>query len=213
MRLAWLAALSAVLGAAAPAHAARLTFTNGTTLELHGGSRAARMAVDAQQAGVSLVTTFTDDGAPIAVAVPLGSGVACRGAGSHHVACASQVVARLRVFGGRGDDQIAVATAPGARLRAVTAHGGGGDDTIDLSGVTVPSYITGGSGNDKLTGGSGDDVLSGGSGADVLRGGEGYDVVDYSRRTKALSVNANGVADDGTVTPLAFTDRALVRRE
>jgi Ca2+-binding RTX toxin-like protein len=105
------------------------------------------------------------------------------------------------VFGGRGADDISVTTGPGARLRAVTAHGGGGDDTIDLGGVSAPTYITGGAGDDTLTGGSGDDVLSGGSGADVLHGGAGYDVVDYSRRTAPLSVSADGTADDGTVTP------------
>jgi Ca2+-binding RTX toxin-like protein len=198
-------ALVASAPAAAAGSSARLTFTSGTTLELHGASRGGQISVEAHQAGVSLVTTFSDDAAPIVVAIH-GSGVACRGSGSKHVTCASQVVTRLRVFGGRGDDAISMATAQGARLRSVTAHGGGGDDTIDLSGVSVPTYITGGAGNDKLTGGSGDDVLSGGSGADVLRGGPGYDVADYSRRTAPISVSLDGAADDGTIRPAEGDD-------
>lgn len=195
-----LALLAAGAPPAAAARAARLAFTSGTTLELHAAA-SGRIAVEAHQAGVSLVTTFVDDASPITVAVPGGSGVACRGSGTHTVACASQVVARLRIFGGRGADHISAATAPGARLRSLTAHGGAGDDTIDLSGVAVPTYITGGDGADTLTSGSGDDVLSGGEGADVMHGGPGYDVVDYSRRTAPLSVSADDVADDGTVTP------------
>jgi Ca2+-binding RTX toxin-like protein len=122
------------------------------------------------------------------------------------VACASQVVARLRVFGGRGDDHITVATAQGARLRAVTAHGGVGDDTIDLGAVMVPIYLTGGGGADTMTGGSGDDVLSGGSGPDIMRGGKGYDVVDYSRRTAPVAATADDAADDGTVAPAEGDD-------
>jgi Ca2+-binding RTX toxin-like protein len=198
--------LSALMGPlllAAPAAAqpsARLAFTSGTTLELHGAPGGAAIAVAVQQEGVSVVTTFSDDSAPIVVSLPHTAGVACRGSGSNHVACASQAVTRVRVFGGRGDDQISVSTAQGARIRSVTAHGGGGNDTIDLSGVSVPTYITGGGGDDQLTGGSGDDVLSGGAGADTLRGGAGYDVVDYSRRRAAVDVSLDGAANDGSAS-------------
>jgi hypothetical protein len=47
-----LAGAPAPAAAARQARQARLTLTNGTTLELHGGSEPARIEIDAQQAGV-----------------------------------------------------------------------------------------------------------------------------------------------------------------
>jgi serralysin len=63
---------------------------------------------------------------------------------------------------------------------------GGGNDTVDLFGVSGNHFIDGGAGfdvlyggigQDKADGGSGDDNLYGGSGNDILFGGGGSDVL------------------------------------
>ena len=48
-----------------------------------------------------------------------------------------------------------------------------------------------------LDGGPGDDLLDGAGGADVLEGGAGLDTADYSARTTAVTVDNDGVNDDG----------------
>jgi Ca2+-binding RTX toxin-like protein len=45
------------------------------------------------------------------------------------------------------------------------------------SAVSVPAWLYGGDGGDKLTGGSGNDVLLGGAGNDTLTGGAGRDLL------------------------------------
>jgi len=69
----------------------------------------------------------------------------------------------------------------------IVAYGGEGDDTIDLSLVTVPVEIYGGGGNDTIYagtggaiihGGLGDDIIYGGSGVDIIYGEEGHDIID-----------------------------------
>ena len=50
---------------------------------------------------------------------------------------------------------------------------GGGNDTIDASGVTLPMTAYAGSGNDSITGSAGNDEIYGGSGTDTLFGGTG----------------------------------------
>ncbi|WP_157218844.1 calcium-binding protein [Flavisphingomonas formosensis] len=56
--------------------------------------------------------------------------------------------------------------------------GTAGDDTIDLTGVTLRHIdrIDGGDGNDVITGSAGGDTLYGGRGSDTLYGGDGNDV-------------------------------------
>jgi Ca2+-binding RTX toxin-like protein len=66
--------------------------------------------------------------------------------------------------------------------------------------------IDGGAGNDRLTGGSGadflpghdgNDTLAGGNGSDLLVGGNGVDTVTYATRTSPVSVNIDGLSNDG----------------
>jgi len=57
-------------------------------------------------------------------------------------------------------------------------------------------------GGDDLNGGPGDDSLNGGPAgrpleADMLSGGEGRDTADFSERTKPLTIDIDGEADDG----------------
>src|SRR5262249_46307679 len=53
----------------------------------------------------------------------------------------------------------------------------GNDDVQVAGGVTLPAWLYGGAGNDRLKGGGGDDVLLGGDGDDLLLGGQGCDLL------------------------------------
>jgi hypothetical protein len=58
------------------------------------------------------------------------------------------------------------------------AYGGAGDDDIQVAGsITLPAWLFGGDGNDRLKGGNGNNVLEGGVGDDLLVGGGGRDLL------------------------------------
>src|SRR5204862_2764067 len=59
--------------------------------------------------------------------------------------------------------------------------------------------LVGGPGNDTLNGLAGNDTLDGGLGSDFLVGGSGNDTADYSQRTENVTLNADGVANDGAL--------------
>ncbi|HUG67648.1 MAG TPA: PKD domain-containing protein [Pirellulaceae bacterium] len=64
---------------------------------------------------------------------------------------------------------------PSGRL---IACGMQGDDDIEVAGsITLPAWLYGNEGNDRLKGGAGDDVLDGGAGDDLLIGGSGRDLL------------------------------------
>lgn len=83
------------------------------------------------------------------------------------------------------------------------------DDVTVGSGVAAPAEVHGGDGMDRITinsvdlndalyGDADDDWLIGGTGSDVMSGGDGVDVADYSARVSAITVDIDGVADDGS---------------
>ena len=72
-----------------------------------------------------------------------------------------------------------------------------GADIEHVTGGLGDDVITGSAAANTLLGGPGDDVLDGGAGADLLSGGIGIDTVDYSARTLAVSVDLDGIPDDG----------------
>ena len=76
------------------------------------------------------------------------------------------------------------------------AVGGAGSDVL-IGSVSAGNVLTGGPGDDSLDGLGGNDNLNGGPGADTLVGGPGSDLVDYSLRTAPLTIDLDGVADDG----------------
>jgi Ca2+-binding RTX toxin-like protein len=91
------------------------------------------------------------------------------------------------IDGGAGDDD------PRGGEGIDTVRGGEGDDRLDI-------YPEDALGTDTLEGGSGDDLLWGGDDqteADILTGGDGSDTADYSRREAPLTIDTDGVADDG----------------
>ena len=76
-----------------------------------------------------------------------------------------------------------------------TICGGNGNDTLD--GGDGNDAFDGGYGNDTLTGGNGNDTLNGGPGADGIAGNAGSDWANYAARQAGVTVDIDGVADDG----------------
>ncbi|HEX3148155.1 MAG TPA: calcium-binding protein [Gemmataceae bacterium] len=68
-----------------------------------------------------------------------------------------------------------VSTIDASRVHQITIHGYGGDDTINVSTIKVPTMIWGGTGNDRIYGGSANDSIYGDQGNDTILGASGYD--------------------------------------
>ncbi|WP_020471949.1 calcium-binding protein [Zavarzinella formosa] len=86
------------------------------------------------------------------------------------------VFASLTINAGLGDDTVAVSGfSPATRIQV---NGGGGNDSLDATGLLGSVTLDGGSGNDTLVGGDMNDVLLGGFGNDELDGGDGNDRLD-----------------------------------
>lgn len=90
--------------------------------------------------------------------------------------------------------------------------GGDGDDVIDLSAISRPTFditILGGPGDDVLIGSGGDDTIFGGPGDDVLIGGPGNDCLSPGTGNNVViqAVQA-GCANgpDPIITPLPRAD-------
>lgn len=64
--------------------------------------------------------------------------------------------------------------------RTVTANGGAGNETIDLSMHTKAMTIDGAGGNDTIIGTDGADTIIGGTGTDTLTGGSGNDTFQFA---------------------------------
>lgn len=110
------------------------------------------------------------------------------------------------LIGGPGVDSVSYVTRLGdvtVTLDGVADDGESGEgdnvwpDVENVSGGLGDDVIRGSSVANTLLGGPGDDLLDGGGGADLLSGGIGIDTVDYSSRTLAVSVDLDGVPDDG----------------
>jgi Ca2+-binding RTX toxin-like protein len=78
----------------------------------------------------------------------------------------------IKVFGGDGNDNLALDEAQGA-LPIASLFGGSGNDSV--TGGSGADTLRGDSGNDLLLGKGGSDMLRGGSGSDTLIGGAGND--------------------------------------
>lgn len=81
---------------------------------------------------------------------------------------AGEVIARL-------NGTIVAQFSPTGRL---VAYGYAGDDDIEVAGsISLPAWLYGGQGNDRLKGGAGNDVLVGDEGDDQISGGDGRDLL------------------------------------
>lgn len=93
------------------------------------------------------------------------------------------------VYGGQGNDLIAVSDGYDDYLTPLTVYGGAGDDTI-----------VGGLADDLLVGGSGDDVIDGGAGGADVIDTDGDDAYSAPVTTPADSGQDETPVDDGTST-------------
>jgi hypothetical protein len=73
------------------------------------------------------------------------------------------------------DGRTYVSAIDARRVQQVVVHGFGGDDTINVSTIKVPTMIWGGTGNDRVYGGNGGNTVYGDQGNDSLYGGSGND--------------------------------------
>ncbi|MFO0852382.1 MAG: Ig-like domain-containing protein [Gemmataceae bacterium] len=98
--------------------------------------------------------------------------------------------------------------APTGRL---VVYGQGGDDELTVDDcVTLPAWLYGGDGNDRLTGGRGNDVLVGGDGNDRLVGGPGRDLLIGGRGADRLDGNDRGDLLIGGFTAFDDNETALM---
>jgi Ca2+-binding RTX toxin-like protein len=98
------------------------------------------------------------------------------------------------------DGRTYVSAIDASRVHQVVVHGLGGDDTINLSGIKVPTMIWGGAGSDRIYGGSGGNVVYGDQGNDTIVGGSGNDWLVGGDGTDSISGGAGNdwiTGDDG----------------
>jgi hypothetical protein len=93
--------------------------------------------------------------------------------------------------------------------RLIASGGAGADDIQVAGGLTLPAWLYGGAGNDRLKGGAGTTVLVGGAGADQLYGGGGRNLLIGGLGSDTLNA---GSADDLLIagTTLFDLDRAAL---
>ena len=81
-----------------------------------------------------------------------------------------QGLSLIRIDAGLGDDTVTVTLPDGVTIPTRITGGRGNDSITSSSGN---DYINGGAGDDNIDGGAGNDKLFGGGGADTLRAGDG----------------------------------------
>ncbi|MFT5324090.1 MAG: Ca2+-binding RTX toxin-like protein [Planctomycetaceae bacterium] len=155
-----------------------------------GGSN---VKVDFDAAGTIDVSTHTinlADGAPHVVIIQ-DDGVAGNNVSQliidGVVSAFTVPTASLIVNGGDNADSILVASLDSSFSGVIIVNGNSGNDSIDVSAVSLQTSLIGGSGDDLLIGGaaadflngsSGDDTATGNAGDDTISGGSGRDVLD-----------------------------------
>jgi hypothetical protein len=80
-------------------------------------------------------------------------------------------------------------------LTDVTVQAAGGNDTIEEAGLSKPSLVRGGAGDDRLTGGSAADTIYGDGGVDTIASGPAVDSI-YVRDGLADTVDCGGALDN-----------------
>jgi Ca2+-binding RTX toxin-like protein len=191
-----------------------LSLLSGTRFLLEGSAEEDN-AIDLSDGVIDGTEAIDGSGAPLAMPLEINEGgigafrsiAITDGGGSNTIRAGNDVLARLAVTTGGGDDMIEGgrgrdAIAAGNGNNAV--HGFDGDDRITAgSGDDV---IDGGAGNDiihaggganRVAGGAGDDRVTAGSGDDAIDGGDGDDVILAGAGRNTVS---GGAGDDRIVT-------------
>lgn len=131
---------------------------------------------------------FTVRGKPLAVVFQDGTTLALRPDPTSAGATALFVTGtsgddKLSINAGKnsGDVSVAVNKLPTGTFHPtgrLVVRGGAGDDDIQVAGgITLPAWLYGEDGNDRLKGGAGANVLLGGAGDDLLVGGSNRDLL------------------------------------
>jgi Ca2+-binding RTX toxin-like protein len=107
------------------------------------------------------------------------------------VSYAGRLAAVVADLDGAADDGGALDGPAGARDRIMK-------DVESVAGGEAGDTLTGSPARNRLSGGGGADRLNGGLGPDTLLGGDGIDTVTYAGRAAAVTVDIDGVADDGS---------------
>jgi Ca2+-binding RTX toxin-like protein len=81
----------------------------------------------------------------------------------------------LIITGGLKNDVILIQSLESTFAARITINAGAGHDRVDVSAVTVPVNLWGGTGRDTLIGGAGNDTIVGGNDSDSLVGNGGED--------------------------------------
>jgi hypothetical protein len=167
-----------------------LTKAPATTLAAHKSTTFA-LRMDTSAAGVRSGSvsvgsiTFNVRGTVTAPKPPPGGG---GGGGGGSVNASVDAAGTLIITGTAGNDSISVkgsgnsatVTLNGASktfngVKKIAVQAGEGNDTVNLSGIALPSAVDGRGGADTITGSRGADVLHGGAGNDSIVGGFGAD--------------------------------------
>ncbi|MCA9093439.1 MAG: hypothetical protein KDA68_08140, partial [Planctomycetaceae bacterium] len=92
----------------------------------------------------------------------------------------------------------------------VAVYARGGDDQVSIR-CDLPSYVSGGAGNDNLTGGWNSDIIHGGPGNDVILGREGDDLLRGDWGDDEIRGGAgNNVLSGGPGTNIVIDNHQLV---
>jgi hypothetical protein len=98
----------------------------------------------------------------------------------------------------------------GSGFSRVVVYAGAGNDDVTVAGsITLPAWLYGGDGNDRLKGGSGPNVLLGGAGDDLLVGGSSRDLLIGGTGADRLVGNAEDDILIGGVTSFDANPAAL----
>ena len=105
------------------------------------------------------------------------------------------------------DNEVECAVEPSTTgSNRVVVDAGAGDDTVTLA-TTTPTTIHGGAGDDTIAGGPGNDFIEGGGGGDIVSGGGGTDTAAYRDHAAGVTVDIDGVKDDGNAADGPAGDR------
>jgi uncharacterized delta-60 repeat protein len=100
--------------------------------------------------------------------------------------------------------------AASSSLSRIVVYGSAGNDDIKLNDeVTIPGWLYGGDGNDRLKGGNGPNVLVGGTGDDFLVGGDNRDLLIGGTGADRLVGNGGDDILLGGITSYDAADVAL----
>ncbi|HEX8741881.1 MAG TPA: calcium-binding protein [Thermoleophilaceae bacterium] len=176
-----LTSLLALLAVPAGASAATVSAADGKLTYTAASGEANHLTVS----NASGLIRFDDTGVS---AMTAGSG--CTSKGAQRVDCSPIAVAGVTADLGDGNDWLS-----GQVLLPFGVYGGLGNDQIAI--FAGNDVIDAGPGADSIDAGWGDDTIDGGDGADTISGGYGDDMVVYASRTAGVSVSLDDVANDG----------------